>query len=124
MNLLSMSRGMIQAVVPAVPLVVQVSTGETVNGAGKPTPTYAAPVTVQGNIQPISYKDIQILDGLNLQGTRQRIYLYGHIDGLVRVSNKGGDLITDPDGNVWLVALVEEQWPTWVACLATLQNGS
>lgn len=80
---------------------------------------------LNGQVQPLQYKDIQLMDGLNLQGTRRKFYLYGAVDGLVRSENKGGDLITDPWDKVWLVATVAEQWSrSWVAALATLQNGS
>ena len=66
--------------------------------------------------------------GLNIQGTRRKIWLNGEIDGLVREDNKGGDLITDPNGDVWLVALITEQWttrseaPNWVSAIVTRQN--
>jgi hypothetical protein len=45
------------------------------------------------------------------------------VDGLVRVINKGGDLITLPDGSIWLVAQVLEQFPDWVSAAITLQDG-
>lgn len=85
----------------------------------------ATSLALNGQVQPLQYKDIQLMDGLNLQGTRRKFYLFGAVDGLVRPDNKGGDLITDPDNNVWLVATVSEQWSrSWVAALATLQNAS
>lgn len=122
MNLRAMASGVTQVVVPKVQLIVRVSRGTTQDASFKTVPSYAPPVKVMGDVQPVMFRDIQQMDGLNLQGTRRRIYLYGKIDGLVRVKNKGGDLITDPDGNVWLVAVVAEQWPTWVVCLVTLQT--
>lgn len=83
---------------------------------------------LQGQIQPMTWRDIQQLDGLTLQGTRKKIYLFGEVDGLVRSKNKGGDLIKDSYGNTWLVAQILEQWydatPSWVAAAVTLQNGS
>jgi len=80
---------------------------------------------LNGQVQPVQYKDMLQMDGLNLQGERRKFYLFGAVDGLVRVDNKGGDLITDPWNNVWLVATVSEQWRrNWVAALCTLQNGS
>jgi hypothetical protein len=80
---------------------------------------------VQGQVQPLQYKDLMQIDGLNLNGTRRKIYLYGAANGVVRTSLKGGDLITDPRGDVWLVALVAEQWAVdWASAIVTLQNGS
>jgi hypothetical protein len=83
--------------------------------------------TLLAQVQPMTFRDIQQIEGLNLQGTRKAIYLNGAVDGLIRESNKGGDIITMPDGTVWLVALVLEGFnPTagWTKCAATLQNGS
>lgn len=81
-------------------------------------------LTVLAQVQPLTYRDIQQVDGLNLQGTRRAIYLNGFIDGLIRSSNKGGDLVTLPDGTVWLVAIVLEHWDSgWCKVAATLQNG-
>ena len=80
--------------------------------------------SLQAQVQALTFRDIVQIEGLNLQGTRRAIYLSGRVDGLVRSLNKGGDLITLPDGSVWLVAMVLEQWPDWVKCAATLQNTS
>ena len=93
---------------------------------GAETMTTALNLTAQ--IQPIGWRDIQQLDGLNLQGTRYKAYLYGEVDGLVRPEKKGGDLIVFPAGSrhagTYLVAQVLEQWPDWVCAALTLQNGA
>lgn len=120
-----MTSGMVGAVNPRVPLVVQVSMGTAKNEAFEPVPLYEPPVTLMGQVQPLEWRDLQMLDGLNLQGTRRKIYLFGDIEGIVRVDRKGGDLITDPKGNVWLVAQVLETWENqWCSLAATLQNES
>ena len=124
MNLHAIASGAVGAINPRVPLVLRVSTGSTVGADFKPVPTYAAAVTVMGQVQPMSWRDLQQIDGLNLQGTRRKIYANGFLDGIVRVTAKGGDLITDNDGNVWLVAIVLEQFPDWASVAVTLQNGS
>lgn len=106
---------------------IQVSTGNTTAADGKRVPTFAAPVVKSAQVQPLSYDDIKHLDGLNIQGTRRAIFINGRVDGLVRVSNKGGDLITIASGvnaGVWLVAVVSEQWPDWCKALVTLQDGA
>lgn len=98
--------------------------------------TYAAPVTseamttsliVNAQVQPVTWRDLQQLEGLNLNGTRVKIYLYGEIDAIVRSTNKGGDLITIATGvnrGVYLVAQTIEQFPDWCSCACTLQNSS
>lgn len=82
---------------------------------------------LRAQVQPVTWRDIQQMDGLNLQGTRVKIYLHGAVDGLVRPERKGGDLIIIADGvnrGTYLVAQNLEQWPDWVSCATTLQNGA
>lgn len=90
-----------------------------------PAQAFTTSLVVPGQIQPVGWRDIQMMEGLNLQGTRKKIYLYGRFDGLIRVDNKGGDLITDYAGNKYLVAMVAEQWDdrVWCSVFATLQDG-
>lgn len=86
----------------------------------------ATSLTLQAQIQPIAWKDLQQLEGLNIEGVRWKAFLNGQIDGLVRRERKGGDLLTIPRGNrhagQWLVAQVLEQWPDWVMAAITFQN--
>jgi len=133
MNLHGIAAGYVSSVNPMVPCVVRISTGSSPNADYSDTPSYAAPVTIMGQVQSLTYRDLVQLEGLNLQGTRRAIYLLGDVEGLVRKDNKGGDLITMPNGNVWLVAQVLEEWlhdagnpnePGWVKVAATLQNGA
>lgn len=123
MNLHGIVAGVIGAVNPLQSLIVQVSTGYT-NTGGTRTPTFAKPVTVQGQVQSLTFSDLRQLEGLNVQGIQRAIYINGRIDGLVRSMNKGGDLITTEDGTVWLVSHVLEYWPDWCKVAVTLQNGS
>jgi hypothetical protein len=62
------------------------------------------------------------MDSLNLQGDFQAIYINGHVAGLVRPNNKGGDLITLQDGRNYLVTTVLEDWPDWCKVAVTQQN--
>lgn len=91
---------------------------------GKSTPKYITTTGVSGNVQSLQYKDLELISGLNIEGVRRKIYLQGEVDGIVRFQMKGGDLITTPDGVVWLVALVSEQWGPWCSVIVTLQDGS
>lgn len=132
MNLHSIVAPLVSAVNPMVPCSVQVSLGSAVDTSYNRVPAYAAAVTIEGQVQSLTFRDLQQMEGLNLQGTRRAIYLLGDVEGLVRVDNKGGDLITLPDNTVWLVAMVLESWlqnnpatdPGWVKVAVTLQNGA
>ena len=122
MDLRGIANGLTRAVSPNVRLTIQVSTGYTTAANGKRTPTYADPVTMFGQVQPLSNAEIAHLDSLNIQGVKNAIYISGRLSGLVREENKGGDLITMPDGTIWLVSVVFEDWPTWVRVGVTRQN--
>lgn len=101
------------------------STGSTQAPSGKPTPTYSkTPIKVQA--QALSFSDLQQLDSLNIQGVRRAIYASAQVMSVVRVQQKGGDLIvfpsgTFPEGTTWLAAHVLERWPTWCKVAITLQ---
>lgn len=125
MNLHGIVAGAIGAVNPFVQATFQVSAGFAVGADGTPVPTYAAPISVSAQVQPMTYKDLIQVDGLNLNGTKRSIYVHGRFDGIVRSLAKGGDLVTVASGvnrGVWLVAMVLEQWPDWVKVAVTLQN--
>lgn len=122
MNLHQLAVGVTRAINPQSMLTVLVSTGYVTNDDGSRTPSYAAPVTVPGDVQPLQYNDIVQLDGLGIQGERRKIYISGQVEGLIRVDRRGGDLIITPDGHTWLVAVVLEDWPDWCAFAVTLQD--
>lgn len=96
MNLHQMASGAIGTVNPFVPISVRVSIGYQTDSNFNRTPAYAPAVTVSGQVQSLTFRDLQQLDSLNLQGTRKAIYVNGRIDGIVRIENKGGDLVTVP----------------------------
>jgi hypothetical protein len=115
----------VSAINPTQVASYQASTGPTSNADYSRTPNFAAPLSMPAQVQELSNKDLQHLDGLNLSGNLVGIYLYGRADGVVRSTLKGGDLITLPSGasaGVYLVTKVIEQWPDWVKVACTLQN--
>jgi hypothetical protein len=118
----------IAAVNPMTAAILQISDGSTIAADGSRTPKYRVPTSnVSAQVQPLSSKDLRQIEGLNLQGYVVAVYLSGELDGLVRVQNKGGDLITIATGvhaGVYLVSMVLEQYPDWVKVAATLQNDS
>jgi hypothetical protein len=124
MNLHNIVRGAIRAVNPEIIVTVQRSTGSTTNPDGTRVPTYETIRGVRAQMQALQYNDIAMLDGLNIQGERRSLYLNGNWEGLVRADGKGGDVITFPDGTVWLVAIVLENWAFrdgWVKVAVTRQ---
>ena len=122
MDLLAITSGAIDLITPRVLMTVKISTGNTISPDGTPVPSYATPFDVLAEIQPLSTKDLRQIDGLNLQGTLQAMYIEGQISGIVRVDNKGGDLVIDGSGKTWLVNTVLESWPNWCKVVVTLQN--
>ncbi len=121
-NLNEMADGALQPVFPSVQLILYVSSGYTIGPDGGRAPSYLPAVQVYGDIQALQYTDLMKLEGLNIQGERRKIYLNGQVDGLVRVDNKGGDILVTPDGKIWLVATVLEYWTNWCSVACTLQN--
>lgn len=124
MNLHGLAAGAIGAVNPFVPSAIKVSTGYTTDAAGTRTPTFS---TVPGiaQVQALGFMDLKQIDGLNLNGTRRKIYFYGQFQGTNRPAQKGGDIVTLTDGpnaGDWLVAMVTEQWPDWCSLIATQQK--
>ena len=134
MNLLKITEG-IGAVNPRTKALLRQSAGYTTNPDGSRVPAYRPAVDVWAQVQALTFRDIQQVSSLNLQGTRRAIYLQGEWQGLVRGDQQGGDLIVFADGTTWLVAMVLEDWTRivedkpneaqlrrgWVKVAATLQ---
>lgn len=84
-------------------------------------------LSLLAQVQPMTKADLMQLEGLNLNGDKKKIYMNGSIDGVVRVELKGGDLVTLPNGQVWLVVQNLEGFSDtagWVSAAMVLQNGS
>lgn len=122
LNLHGLVRGAIQSVNTDVNVTWRQSSGSAVGPSGKRTPSYNPDVMIRGNVQALTYKDLMQLDGLNLNGEKRAIYLFGDKQGVVRPNAQGGDLIVDAGGSTWLVVQSLEQWPTWCKVAVTLQN--
>jgi hypothetical protein len=120
MNLHAIAGGLIRKVNPNRNASLRVSTGYTTNSDGTRVPTYAQPVGVSVQVQDVGSKELQLIEGLNVQGQISTFYLSGDWEGVVRGDRQGGDLI-DLDGQTWLVVQVVESWPGWCKLLACLQ---
>jgi len=122
MNLHGIVSGNITAVNPMINITVRISTGAAAPAAdGTLVPTYATPFTAIAQVQELTTRDLRQLEALNIQGSSRVIYLNGEVDAIVRLSQKGGDLITFPDGTIWLTTSVMELWPDWVKISVTEQ---
>jgi hypothetical protein len=125
MNLHGLVAPLVTAINPNVPATLRVSNGTyAVQGDGTRVPSYTD-VAVNAQVQAMSAEDLQQVEGLNIQGVLQKVYLYGEADGVVRPTAKGGDLIIISSGvfaGTWLINQNMEQWPDWCSCACTLQN--
>jgi len=127
MNLHGIVAPYVASVNPFLLCSLQASNGYTILPDGSQVPGYADPVAIEVQCQALTYNDLMQISGMNIQGKRQAMYIVGDWNGLVRSESKGGDLITTPDGQVWLCAMVLENWSMssgWTKICATLQNGA
>lgn len=125
MNLHGIASRAISSVNPMQPVTLLISDGSTTSADGSRTPLFLPPVSVAGQIQPISTRDLAQLEGINLGGVRWKVYLYGEVDSVIRSELKGGDLIVIPQGRhigTWLVVQVMEQFPDWCCAAIVFQN--
>ena len=113
MNLHGLAAG-IGAVNPSLTATIKTANGYTTAADGTTTPIYTT-ATGPVQVQALTGKDLQHLNNLNIQGVSRKAYCYGNVNGVVRASSKGGDLLTLADGTVWKVANVFESWPDWSA---------
>jgi hypothetical protein len=127
MNLHNIAGNYVAAVNPWLTAQYQQSTGYTTGADGTRTPSYAPAVAVQVQKQPMQYRDLVQIDGLNLNGEKAAFYVNGNWQGVARPTGRGGDLITLPNGSVWLVVMLLENWSemdSWSKVACVLQDNS
>lgn len=84
-------------------------------------------MSIVAQVQALTGGDLRHMDALNLQGSHRSLYFSANVRGAVRVSLRGGDLVTMPDGSTWLVTQVAEPFyhtAGWQKVIVTLQAGS
>lgn len=121
MNLRGIANGMTSRVRPNRTITWRRSTGWTQDPTnGQRTATYAD-VTIVGQIQAVSSKDLQLLGGFATQGYFRSIYINGHALGTLRNEMKGGDLFLF-NSQTWKVTAIPEDWDDagWCKILVTL----
>jgi len=119
MNLHSIVSGAIGTVNPFTAGVMKVSTGYTTLPSGKREPAFSeTPVSVQ--LQALGYKDLQQIDGLNIQGVVKAAYVNGNFNGVNRPKQQGGDMLVI-GADTWLIVQPLEEWPDWCKFVVNLQ---
>lgn len=128
MNLHAAVRPLVTAVNPDIQAVLLRSAGYTTNESGSRKPRYLQAQAVTIQVQPMSTGDIRHAEFLNIQGVLRAVYGYGSTEGIIRATQKGGDLLQFPlsPGEpicTWLTSEVLEVWATgWCKVIAVLQN--
>lgn len=123
LNLHAIVAGAIGAVNDFTTASIRKSDGTYVTaGDGTRTPGYGQTDGVSVQVQPITGKDLRMMEALNIEGVDNAVYLNGSLLGATRVGKHGGDLMRF-DGKVWLVTVVLETWRTgWCKVGVTLQK--
>lgn len=129
MNLNAIIAPITAAIAPSQPVTVYLSAGPAATQTGgQRAPTYADPFLATAAIQPVTTGDLRKLEGLNIQGVSEKIYLNGQLRGLQRINQLGGDLVILPDGATYLIKAVLEAWrfvsagEGWCCVAVVLQN--
>ena len=130
MNLHGIAAGVVAAVNPPFTGSWVQNTGYTTAASGKRTETTTQVDGLSMQVQPLTMREIQHLDSLNIQGTLRAVHMNGVVQGLNRPSSKGGDVLLIPTGltgtsyDTWLVVQVLEGWEAdgWCRLAVSLQN--
>ncbi len=123
MDLNAIANAAAEVVNPNTPISIQASTGYAIGAGMKQVPSYAAAVSGFGQLQEITSMDLKHLDGLNIQGDIQTIYIRGQLSAVLRPTGQGGDLITI-GSQTWLNVKTLEQWPWWAKAAIVLQEAA
>jgi hypothetical protein len=128
-NLHTATRGIVQSINPDIMATIERSAGYDTLPSGKRKPKFLAAQSVMIQVQPMTTGDIRHAEFLNLQGVMRVVYGYGSTEGIVRATQKGGDLLTFPPfpGQpvcTWLTSEALEVWNSgWSKVIAILQTG-
>lgn len=114
MDLHGIVRGAITSVNPDVPALLYASNGWDTQPDGTRTPKYLPAVSLMVQVQALSYDDLKVVSGLNINGEAKTIYLHGDWRGVLRPEKGGGDLLTMVRTNEkFLNVHTIESWPDW-----------
>ena len=127
MNLNALVAPIVAAINPWTCASFEQSLGSTTAPDGGRAPKYATAVAVSVQMQALGYKDLAQVAGLNQNGEKRAMYVDADWKGIDRPTARGGDLLTLPDGTVWLVVQVLENWHDtggWCKVAVTKQNNA
>jgi hypothetical protein len=125
-NLRAAANSVTRAINANIPATLFISIGNRVVNF-VPVPAYNQ-AAVLAQVQPLSSKDLRLLDALNIQGAEKAVYLNGTALAINRVLQLGGDLLvfpygTVPEGTTWKILASLEQWgTTWCKVGVVLQD--
>lgn len=123
MNLFSIANAAIQVIDKNIPATWRKSTGWADNPNHTRTPQYED-TEIEVSVQPLSSDDLQHVDGLNIQGEKRAIWMYGDVQAVGRSEERGGDLLVFEQhgkSQTWKVVQVVESCPEWSHVIAVLQ---
>ena len=121
MNLHGIASRFISRVNPEIPAVIKKASGFTTNAAGKRSPTYEPDFPAMVQKQDLTQRELQQIDSINQQGILCSVYVNGNYYGVLRASQRGGDLFV-MGGQTWKVVQVLEAWPDWCKIALVLQQ--
>lgn len=125
MNLRALANSLTQMINPNVPITWERSTGYTQDqSTGVRSNTVSASKLI-GQVQPLTTGDMQLLDGMNLQGVHQAVYLNAQSSAVIRGQLKGDDAFIIR-GQIWRVIATPEAWYGcgWSKVFVTLRQTS
>jgi hypothetical protein len=127
MNLRAIANAAIQGVNPNIAVTYLASSGSTTSASGRQTPTYAAPLTVQAQVQAATGEMLKHVQPISQQAVYRNVRTVEDAQGIVRVQAKGGDLFRFPlrpgeQSYTWKVVHVLETWPEWCSVVVELQT--
>lgn len=115
MNLHDIVRGAIPALHPDEDVLLVQSTGSE-NVRGVVTPQYAAPVLVGAQIQSMGSDELMAMNEVSRTEISRKVWLYSKTPSgllpqtIVRMLERGGDLMRRADGSWWLVTGLMEDF--------------
>lgn len=94
----------------------------TTDGPGNRVPNYIDVPDTPMQVQALEGGDLKLVESLNIQGVKRAVYMQGDVQGVDRLSGKGGDLLVF-NGATWLATLVLETWDAsgWCKVAVTKQ---
>lgn len=126
-NLRAAANSVTRVINPNISATLYVSNGNIIDANYVQQPNYV-PYPMQAQVQALTSGDLRMLDALNIQGAQKTVFLNGVALGVVRIKQRGGDILLfgeggPPEGNVWLVKASLEQWGrTWAKVAIALQD--